>query len=62
MQIRDHAGSQRPALILHPSVITVSFAELESRANPLARFVRKAGLAEGDCIAVLMETMSTSTR
>lgn len=55
MQIREHVDSGRPALILHPSGVTVGFAELERAANRLAHAFREAGLGEGDAIAVLME-------
>ena len=55
MQIRDHAGSTKPAVILHPSGIVVTFAELEERANRLAHHLRGAGLRPGDTVAVLME-------
>lgn len=55
MQIRDHAGSTKPAVILHPSGIAVTFAELEERANRLAHHLRGAGLRPGDTVAVLME-------
>ncbi|OBK88431.1 fatty-acid--CoA ligase FadD4 [Mycolicibacter sinensis] len=54
MQIRQHIDSQKPALVLHPSGTTVSFAELEARANRLAHHFRRAGLREGDVIAVVM--------
>ena len=46
MQIREHIDSSRPALILHPSGTTVSFAEMESRANRLAHYLRDAGLCD----------------
>ena len=57
MQIREHAEAQpdRPAVILHPSGKQVSFAEMEAGANRLARRFRRAGLVEGDTVAVLME-------
>ena len=55
MQIRDWVSATNPAIVLHPSGIEVSFAELEARANRLAHYLRKAGLREGDTIAVLME-------
>jgi fatty-acyl-CoA synthase len=55
MQLRDHAGSTKPAVVLAPSGTVVTFADLEARANRLAHFVRRAGLAPGDTIAVLME-------
>ena len=55
MQIRDHAGSTKPAVILHPSGNVVTFSELEERANRLAHHLRGAGLRPGDTVAVLME-------
>ena len=55
VQIRDHVGSGKPALILHPSGTVLTFASLEARANRLAHHFRRAGLVEGDTVAVLME-------
>ncbi len=55
MQIREHVGTGRPAVILHPRGTVVTFDDLESRANRLAHYFRDAGLAEGDVIAILME-------
>ncbi|MGH3521838.1 MAG: AMP-binding protein, partial [Mycobacterium sp.] len=59
MQIREHVGlgkkPAKPAVILHPSGIVVTFDELEARANRLAHYFRQAGLAEGDAVAILME-------
>jgi long-chain acyl-CoA synthetase len=55
MQLRDHAGSTKPAVLLAPSGTVVTFADLEARANRLAHFLRRAGLVPGDTIAVLME-------
>ena len=57
MEIRPHAETDpdKPAIIMHPSGSTVSFGELEMRANRLAHFFRRAGLREGDTIAVVME-------
>jgi fatty-acyl-CoA synthase len=55
MQLRDHAGSTKPAVVLAPSGTVVTFADLEARANRLAHFLRRAGLIPGDTIAVLME-------
>ena len=50
-----HAGSTKSAVILHPSGTVVTFAELESRANRLAHYLRRAGLVTGDAVAILME-------
>src|SRR5437588_3787648 len=59
MQIREHCGSEtkpaKPAIILHPSGTVVTFDELEARANRLAHHFRRAGLREGDAVAILME-------
>ncbi|OMC16075.1 fatty-acid--CoA ligase FadD4 [Mycobacterium colombiense] len=55
MDLRDHAASTKPAVILHPSGVTVSFDELEASANRLAHYLRRQGLAAGDTIAVAME-------
>jgi long-chain acyl-CoA synthetase len=55
MQIREWVGSERPAIILHPSGVQIGFAELEAAANRLAHHFRAAGLREGDTVAVLME-------
>jgi long-chain acyl-CoA synthetase len=57
MQIREHAESNgaKPALIVHPIGTVVTFAELEARANRLAHRFRKAGLREGDTVAVILE-------
>jgi acyl-CoA synthetase (AMP-forming)/AMP-acid ligase II len=57
MQIRDHATSDgaKPAVILHPTGMTVTFAELEARANRLAHLFRKSGLREGDTVAAILE-------
>ncbi len=59
MQIREHTsgqgGADKPAVILHPSGTAITFDELEARANRLAHYFRRAGLAEGDAVAILME-------
>src|SRR4051812_1629404 len=57
MQIRDTAEAtpDKAAIILHPSGTVVTFGELEVRANRLAHYFRKAGLVEGDAVAILME-------
>lgn len=57
MQIREHAEAtpDKPAVIMHPSGTVVTFGELEARANRLAHLFRRAGLAEGDTAAILME-------
>jgi fatty-acyl-CoA synthase len=48
-------GSPKPAVVLHPSGTIVTFGDLDERANRLAHFLRNAGLAVGDTIAILME-------
>ena len=55
MHIREHLNAENPAVVLYPSGVTVSFAELEIQANRLAHYFRQAGLREGDAIAVIME-------
>jgi long-chain acyl-CoA synthetase len=55
MQIRPHTGANKPAVILHPSGTVITFDDLEARANRLAHGFRRAGLREGDTIAILME-------
>lgn len=57
MQIRDyaHATPDKPAVILYPSGKTVTFGEMEARANQLAHLFRRAGLREGDAVAVLID-------
>ncbi len=64
MQIREHAEAtpDKPAVILYPSGKTVTFAQMEARANQLAHLFRQAGLSEGDAVAILLENTSTSTR
>jgi acyl-CoA synthetase (AMP-forming)/AMP-acid ligase II len=55
MQIREHVGKDKPAIILHPSGTVITFDDLEARANRLAHFFRAQGLQEGDVVAILME-------
>ncbi|MDH6195870.1 long-chain acyl-CoA synthetase [Mycobacterium frederiksbergense] len=55
MQIREHVGANKPAVVLYPSGTVVTFDELEVRANRLAHYFRQQGLAEGDVVAILME-------
>jgi fatty-acyl-CoA synthase len=55
MQIRQHLGANKPAVILYSSGTVVTFDELEARANRLAHSFRSAGLVEGDAVAILME-------
>lgn len=55
MQIREHVGANKPAMILHPSGTVITFDELEARANRLAHYFRQHGLREGDALAILME-------
>lgn len=45
----------KPAVVLHPSGTAVTFDDLDTRANRLAHFLRRAGLAAGDSVAILME-------
>lgn len=55
MQIREHLGTGRTALVLHPSGVRVTFEELECSANRLAHYFRWHGLVSGDTVAVIME-------
>jgi long-chain acyl-CoA synthetase len=55
MQIREHIGAGTPAIILHPSGSVVTFDDLEAGANRLAHYFRRAGLREGDVVAILMD-------
>ncbi|OYN81110.1 fatty-acid--CoA ligase FadD4 [Mycolicibacterium sphagni] len=57
MQIREHAEAtpDKPAIILYPSGTTVTFGQMEARANQLAHLFRQAGLREGDAVAILIE-------
>jgi fatty-acyl-CoA synthase len=55
MQIRQHCGTDKPAVIVHPAGTVVTFDELEASANRLAHYFRRAGLREGDAVAILME-------
>jgi long-chain acyl-CoA synthetase len=55
MQIRQYLGAGKPAVILHPSGTVITFDELEAQANRLAHYFRRAGLVEGDAVAILME-------
>jgi long-chain acyl-CoA synthetase len=59
MQIREHTsgsgGANKPAVILHPSGTVVTFDDLEARAHRFAHYFRRAGLQEGDTVAILME-------
>src|ERR1700743_1402633 len=57
MQIREHAEAHpdKPAVIMHPSGTTVTFGELEARANRLAHFSRRHGLRGGDAPTIVME-------
>ena len=55
MQIREHVGAGKPAIILHPSGTVITFDDLERRANRLAHHFRSEGRREGDVVAILME-------
>ena len=45
----------RPAVIMAPSGVRISYREFEARANRLARLLRAEGLRHGDHFAVFME-------
>src|SRR4029079_2441237 len=57
MQIREHAQAHplKPAVVMHPSGMTVTFGELETRANRLAHFFPERGPRDGDASDILME-------
>lgn len=46
---------EKPALVMQGSGATITYGELESRANRLANLLRARGCTTGDTIAVLME-------
>ena len=48
-------SSAKTAVTLYPSGVRLSFAELDSAANKLARFLRGHGVRPGDTVAILME-------
>ena len=48
-------ASAKTAVALYPSGELLSFAELDSAANKLARFLRGHGVRPGDTVAILME-------
>ncbi len=45
----------RPAVIMHPSGETITYAQLDADANRLARVLREHGLQPGDHVAILVE-------
>src|SRR5258708_3159024 len=55
MHIREHIWADKPAVVLHPRGTVVTFGELEAQANRLAHYFRRAGLRQGDSVAVVME-------
>jgi long-chain acyl-CoA synthetase len=59
MHPRTHAATEpdRPAIIMAGSGRTVSFGELEARANRTAHFFRRLGLSRGDVLAILLDNM-----
>ena len=48
-------GAAKTAVTLYPSGDRLSFAELDSAANKLARFLRSQGVRRADTVAILME-------
>ena len=50
-----HHDPERPAIVMCGSGETVTFGELESRANQGAHLLRQAGISVGDHIAIIME-------
>jgi fatty-acyl-CoA synthase len=55
MRIGDRATQDEPAVLMSPGGVTISFSELDAEANRMAHFLRRAGLAAGDTVAILME-------
>lgn len=56
MHPRDHASrTDRPALIMAGTGESVSFAELDARANRVSQLLRARGLKPGDRIAIWLE-------
>lgn len=55
MDLTEHEGSHRPAVILDRSGIEVTFDRLNADANRLARYFQEEGLQVGDTVAVLMD-------
>src|SRR5258707_7851659 len=55
MQIRPHLGANKPAVILYPSGTVITFDDRDACANRLAHRFSRAGLREGDTVAILME-------
>ncbi|MDD5175015.1 MAG: acyl-CoA synthetase [Sterolibacterium sp.] len=53
--IHAKATPNKPACIMAGSGISVSYAELDERANRLAQYFRKSGLKTGDHVALLLE-------
>jgi long-chain acyl-CoA synthetase len=59
MHPRAHALTHpdKPVIVMTGSGRTVTFGELEQRANKTAHFFRDLGLVTGDVIAILMDNM-----
>ncbi|WP_176593558.1 acyl-CoA synthetase [Sphingobium sp. EM0848] len=55
MHPRDHSHDSRPAIIMADSGGTVSFAELDARANRVSHLLRARGLQAGDRIALWID-------
>jgi long-chain acyl-CoA synthetase len=57
---RLHAGTtpDHSAVIMAPTGETVTFRDLESRANQAAHLFRSMNIFDGDCIALLMDNCS----
>ncbi|MDG4669216.1 AMP-binding protein [Mycobacterium sp. 236(2023)] len=55
MDLCNHVGAGKAAVILHPSGRSVTFKALDESANRLANYLRRRGIDSGDTIAVLME-------
>lgn len=59
MHPRAHAQTHpdKPAIVMTGSGRSVTYGELETRANQTAQFFRALGLQTGDVLAILMENM-----
>lgn len=59
MHPRAHAATHpdKPVIVMTGSGRTVTFGELEDRANRTAHMFRDLGLKTGDVIAIFMENM-----
>lgn len=52
---RAEITPEKPAYVVEPSGVTVSYRELDEESNRIAHLFRDAGLRPGDSVAILME-------